>query len=59
MILRRFVVQELVGGRWITLAKITCPDKTATHLKQLRSIAPEQKPGERYRIIREGEPGDY
>ncbi|MBL1376267.1 hypothetical protein [Zobellella iuensis] len=51
---RRFVVQENVGGRWITLAKIDCPDKTAAHLADLKAVAPELEPGQRYRVIREG-----
>lgn len=55
----RFVVQENVGGRWITLAKIACPDKAAAHLIDLKTVAPETVPGQRYRVIREGDTGDY
>lgn len=58
---RLFVVQENVSGRWITLAKIACPDKTAAHLQELKAVAPEPVPGQRYRVIREGsdKPPDY
>lgn len=45
---RLFVVQENVSGRWITLAKIACPDKTAAHLQELKAVAPEPVPGQRY-----------
>lgn len=56
---RRFIIQENVNGKWVTLAKISDPKKAADHLLDIKAVAPELKKGERYRTIREGDSGDY